>query len=463
MFFPDNSFRRYARPAWLIVFLILFSGCARFASGPETAPAPPPPDAQQVRENLEAFDQVWETIRDKHWETDPGGNDWNAVRDTLRPRAAGAASAEDCRAVIREMLGMLGQSHFAIFPADVYEAAAGVDDPHAAADGDRDGSAGLSVGVIDGLALVTRVEPGSSAEAAGVVPGWEIVRTGDRGIAQMIENLSGEMEGESSLGLIMARSIETRTSGAIGDTVEIAFRDAAGDTVDTTLVLGGKRGHKSRFGNLPANHVWHETRTLPGGIGYFAFNYFLDLVQVMPAFNQAMESFRDAPGVIIDLRGNPGGLGAMAMGMAGWFIPDRGHVLGTMSTRAGDLKFAINPKLNGYGGPLAILIDESSASTSEIMAGGLKDLGRARIFGTRSAGAALPSYIDKLPNGDGFQYAVANYVSGNGEALEGVGVEPDLIVSHTRESLLQGKDPALEAAIDWINDSTETTHFHGGE
>ena len=95
-------------------------------------------------------------------------------------------------------------------------------------------------------------------------------------------------------------------------------------------------------------------------------------------------------------------------------------------------------------------MDGSSASTSEIFAGGLKDLGRARIFGTRSAAAALPSIIEKLPNGDGFQYAIANYVSEGGEALEANGVTPDVEVKLTRKALLAGHDAVVDAAVDWI-------------
>jgi carboxyl-terminal processing protease len=84
------------------------------------------------------------------------------------------------------------------------------------------------------------------------------------------------------------------------------------------------------------------------------------------------------------------------------------------------------------------------------MAEGLKDLGRARIFGTRTAAAALPSLFEKLPNGDGFQYAIANYVSEGGQPLEGLGVTPDVEASVTRQALLAGKDPALDAAVEWI-------------
>jgi carboxyl-terminal processing protease len=80
----------------------------------------------------------------------------------------------------------------------------------------------------------------------------------------------------------------------------------------------------------------------------------------------------------------------------------------------------------------------------------MKDLKRARVFGTRSAGAALPSIIERLPNGDGFQYAIANYVAEGGQPLEGIGVIPDQEVRLTRHQLLEGQDPVLDAAVEWV-------------
>jgi carboxyl-terminal processing protease len=83
----------------------------------------------------------------------------------------------------------------------------------------------------------------------------------------------------------------------------------------------------------------------------------------------------------------------MAMGIAGFFIDKPGQSLGEMTMRDTTLKFVIFPRSETYKGPLAILVDGGSASTSEILAGGLQDLKRARIFGTRTAGAVLPSDI----------------------------------------------------------------------
>jgi carboxyl-terminal processing protease len=141
----------------------------------------------------------------------------------------------------------------------------------------------------------------------------------------------------------------------------------------------------------------------------------------------------------------------MAMGIGGWFVREPDQQLGTMTTRDAQLRFVLNPRVETYDGKLAILIDGCSMSTSEILAGGLQDLGRARIFGTRSAGAALPSAIARLPNGDGFQFVFANYASADGEPLEGRGVVPDVEAAPDRAALLAGRDPALEAAMEWIH------------
>jgi carboxyl-terminal processing protease len=80
----------------------------------------------------------------------------------------------------------------------------------------------------------------------------------------------------------------------------------------------------------------------------------------------------------------------------------------------------------------------------------MKDLKRARIFGRRSAGMALPSAIEKLPTGDGFQYTTANYISAGGKPLEGLGVEPDVLIEPTRQQLLTGLDATRLAARQWI-------------
>ena len=140
----------------------------------------------------------------------------------------------------------------------------------------------------------------------------------------------------------------------------------------------------------------------------------------------------------------------MAIGMGGWLITQPDQKLGTMITRDSKFNFALNPRSTPYEAPVAVLVDELSTSTSEILAGGLQDLKRAKVFGTQTPGAALPSRFDILPTGDRFQYAFANYISAGGKPLEGLGVTPDVPTPITLEALRDGKDLALDAAASWI-------------
>lgn len=362
----------------------------------------------------------------------------------------------DARDAIEEMLARLGQSHFALMPREVYD---DLDVPTGA--GARDGDAGLVVRVIDGHALVTRVHRDSAGEAAGVQRGWEILRVDDFDVATRIGGAWEQLAALSGRDAHLSLVVMARLTGPVGKHSQVVFLNGDDQRVARELTFTPRRGTKTRFGHFPEMYVWTEVQTLESNIGYIAFSLFMDPATVMPAFNAAMQAFRDAPGVIIDLRGNQGGIGAMAMGMAGWLIDADRRYLGTMYTREGEFKYVVSPRAETYAGPVAILQDGLSASTSEILVGGLRDLGRVRVFGTRSAGAALPSVAERLPNGDGFQYAFANYISAGGVALEGHGVAPDVEVLLTRAALLRGEDRALMAAIAWIRNQGAESAWAG--
>ncbi|MBC7783838.1 MAG: hypothetical protein H7144_08355 [Burkholderiales bacterium] len=207
-----------------------------------------------------------------------------------------------------------------------------------------------------------------------------------------------------------------------------------------------------QFANLPEISLRHHYQRLPENIGYFYLSIFLEPGRVMPAYRKAIADARACDGFVLDLRHNPGGIGGMAMGMGNVFVTKPDQKLGTMIQRDLELKFVLTPQAEPHTTPLAILIDSGSASTAEILAGGLQDIGRARVFGTRSAGMALPSVVEKLPNGDTFQYAIANYISTGGQTLEGRGVEPDEVVTAEPSG---DNDPVLAAAVKWIKSQTE--------
>jgi carboxyl-terminal processing protease len=103
-----------------------------------------------------------------------------------------------------------------------------------------------------------------------------------------------------------------------------------------------------------------------------------------------------------------------------------------------------------YSRPLAILVDGMSASTTEMFTAALQALGRARVFGERTAGQALPAMATRLPNGDVLMHVIADFVAADGSRIEGTGVRPDELVPLNRADLSAGRDAPLSAALLWI-------------
>lgn len=418
-------------------------------------PAEPRLTAPQIELNLQSFDQVWTSVRDKHWDPALGGLDWNRVRDELRPQVAQAVTMTQARAVLRDAVGRLDASHFGIIPAAVYS---DIDETPAEPAADSAGSAPrtpqrpgappFDVQVVDDRAVVTRVH--DPPATPGVRQGWIVQSVDGESISSTLRRLDRESIPPAFRDYYRDVAVRRRLAGPPGSTRRVEFLDHNDRRVSRTVTLAEPRGQPVHAGNLPTVYVRFEARRLDDGPLLIRFNQFFDPVRVMQGFEDALRANPDAPGVIIDLRGNTGGLGAMAMGLAGWFISQPGTRLGTMTLRDTRLDFVVTPRAKTFDGPLAILVDGGSMSTSEIFAGGLQDLRRARIFGTPTPGAALPSIFEKLPNGDRFQYAFADYVSTGGQRLEGRGVHPDQVVRPTRAEWLAGRDPVVEAARRWI-------------
>ncbi len=396
----------------------------------------------QRQANIDSFEQVWKAVRDRHWETNPGGLDWQAVHDELRPQIDKANSIAEARKIMSGMLGRLHQTHFGIFPADVYD--------EFASPGSTEGQPGIDVRVLDGHAIVTGLEPDSPAAKAGVKPGWEILRVDDREMKEVLQLIQKNFKDSTLLDLRLSRTVLYRLTGPVNESVHVEFLDGGGQHRKVALDRVMPRGTVVKLGSFPPFYFWLESKKVRPDVEYIRFNAFFDPDTVSGAFADAVKSCPKCSGFVVDLRGNPGGLGGLAMGVGGWFIDKNGLQLGTMMMRGTKLNFVLFPRPEPFRGPLAVLVDGCSGSTSEIFAGGLKDIHRARVFGTRTAGAALPSTFEKLPNGDGFQYAIANYISEGGQPLEGIGVTPDEEVKLTRSQLLEGQDPVLAAAIEWI-------------
>ena len=408
----------------------------------------------QVSDGIQTFDAAWTIVRDSFYDPSMNGVDWNAVRTELRPQAAAAHTNGELRAVIRDMIGRLGQSHFALL-------ASSSDSPVSGSSGSADvsGDPGFDVRLAGGDLLVTRVDPHGAAAQAGVRTGWRLSAIGSTPIAELLGALPEEAS-DRLRNVEAWRLAQTRLRGPVGSSLPVAFEDGSGGSRAVSIVRQPETGSPVTVGNLPTMfvRVQSASRATPNGrtAGVIGFNVWMPAVDAR--FQEAIDRFRQADGIVIDLRGNPGGLAAMLMGISGHFLDER-VALGTMKTRTSDLRFTANPRLVNakgervapYSGPVAILIDAMSGSASECFAGGMQSLGRARVFGQISMGQALPALFDQLPNGDVLIHAYGDFVTASGVRLEGRGVIPDQRVPLRREDLLAGRDATLDAALTWID------------
>ena len=481
-------------PAWLAFLLsgIGLAACAEPPATTTTAVAPAttvsPERLEEIRRvNLASFEMVWTTIRDRHYDAELGGVDWEAARARYEPLVAQADSVDEARNHMQAMIDLLGQSHMSIIPGSAYEAYSGEKDLAAVADSEdhredpaapeedergdsNEGETGMDVRLVDvekKQVLVTAVKPGSGAEQAGVRPGWQLVRVGEREVSELVEMIAGSLaeRGRGKPEMYVSFAIQNRLYGRVGKSIEATFLDGEGKEREVRIPLQTTPGEVTKLGALPPVRVDFNSRRIERDgvtLGYIGFNAFLDPARLGPLIDEAMKDFASAEdpvdGVVLDVRGNMGGIVMMVPGIAGYFVDEKGVHMGTLQTRDTDLKLVIFPRLTQFAGPVAVLTDACSVSAAELLSGGLQAIGRARVFGTATAGEALPAQMTRLPNGDGFLFVFADYETPGDQRLEGGGVLPDEAVPYDRQALLSGDDPMLAAAARWVaTDPSPTT------
>jgi carboxyl-terminal processing protease len=451
-----TRFRLLALMAWA-AFGATASAPGATALGQAT-PADDQPAPIDTTLELATFDSVWSRVQRTYYDSTMRGLDWEGVRRELRPRVARATSRAAVRSVIAEMLGRLGESHFAILPGHIMADSAPTAAP--AGGSERPGVAGLEVRLLEDRLVVTRVDSAGPAARAGIRAGFFVDRIGPTEVAPSLaaaRALPGENERRLA-GLRLTIRFQSELAGPAGSSLVLRVRDARGQVVDRKLVRRETPGEVVQFGALPPMHTFLEQRRVDlreGCAGVIRFNMFMP--NLAAPLDDAMSAFKGCQGIVLDLRGNLGGVAAMVMGVAGYFFDEQVQ-LGELRLRGNQLRYVANPRrvtrrgerVEPYAGPLAILVDELSASTTEIFAAALQQHSRARVFGLPSAGQALPALMMRLPNGDGLMYVIADFTAPGGRRLEGQGVVPDVRVSRTRAALLSGADETLVAALRWI-------------
>lgn len=425
-------------------------------------------ESPEAKKRRESFEMVWQTVDRSFYDPKFNGVDWKAVHDRYAPRIALATSDRELYGLLQLMVNELHQSHFWIIPPEAIPKLLPKHEDKDEENADESDSEktepetpldrikqrlterlstgiGIDLRVVDGSVLISRVEAGSAAARAGLRPGFAIRSVDGKPLAEVIAQIAKDpifhdiIKPEIPL-VLVANYI----NGDVRNSVLLTYSDARNLQRRVRITREKLKGEMSpAIGNLPPMYTEFETKRLARGIGYIRFNAFVPTQ--MKKVCAALRGMHDAAGIIIDLRGNQGGLLGMIGGLGG-LVSEYTTVLGSMKTRTGQSPVLVTPQRSPYSGPLAILIDGSTQSAAEIFAAGMQETHRAVVIGDTSAGNTLPSGILKLPTGALFQYAFGNYQTPGGIFLEGRGVIPDWIVKLNRRTLLRG-DPQLNAAI----------------
>lgn len=408
--------------------------------------------------HVEAFDRVWETVGQKHYDPTLACLDWLALREHYGAKVAAAGDdASAAYAAINELLGLLGQSHL-----------------HATAPNQEDRGEDRGQARDSGPAVVPiavrwlPLEPKSDAHAVIVVD--EAVDGHASGLPRgaILTSIEGEpvepiatkiadgvsaRNGRSTQAAFhIARAVGAMLSCPVGERKTLGFEHPDGGARELEVACFVPEGERMSLGNLrdlPTKVEWRmiASKAQPA-IGYLAFNIWM--LPMAPRIKAGVAELREQgmAGLVIDLRGNPGGVGPMSIPVARMLV-SKAASLGRLQMREFNQEFKVAANPDAFTGPVAVVIDEGTASTSEIFALGMRDIGRVVIVGASpSAGMALPSMIESLPDGGLIQYVVGDYHSGKGTAAEGEGVVPDVLVDESRVDYLAGRDPVLEAAVE---------------
>ena len=193
-----------------------------------------------------------------------------------------------------------------------------------------------------------------------------------------------------------------------------------------------------------------DYKSLPNDIGYIQIAYFADhtVSEFQTALNDAIGN--GSKGLILDLRGNPGGYLDVVADIADEFL-DGGVIL----YEATDSLEIIRDWTASPGGlavdiPLVVLVDNSSASGSEVLAGALQDHGRAVIIGTQTFGKGSVDSTYELQDGSALYLTTARWLTPDKHAIEGVGITPDYVVEQSDEDTASDVDTQLNFAIEYI-------------
>lgn len=273
------------------------------------------------------------------------------------------------------------------------------------------GGLGIEITIQKGVLTVISPIEDTPAYIAGIKAGDKIV----------------SINGESTKGLSLVEASQ-KMRGSKGSKVVMGiFREGFDKAKDFTVVRGTVKLKSVKYTDLDDGYMYVKLTS-------FIENSARDL---KTAFAAHQKKNKDVRGLVLDLRRNPGGLLDQAVEISDLFL-ESGVIVSTMDRNKKEKQIVYAKKdgtLEKF--PMVVLIDEYSASASEIVAGALKDNNRALIMGQRSFGKGSVQSVVKLGDGSGLKLTIARYYTPSGRSIQAEGIQPDVIIENINADVLE--------------------------
>jgi carboxyl-terminal processing protease len=419
------KFSIYRKRALCLFALIIFCSNSLYAQ-------------TSLKERVAIFEQVWTTINERYYDASFNGVDWQAVKKKYFARLKNAVKDKDFYALLDQMAGELRDSHTRVYSPVQREERKN----------QKRASVGITIKEIEGKAVITNAAPDSEAEKLGIKAGMIVRAVNNQPVEKAIAEARLAVGVSSSERATRMRVLSKILTGEPGTVLKLELTDAQGKNRKFALmrrVVSAKPRVTSQI--------------LPSGIAYLKFSQFDE--EFEKQVENALKDFKDAPALILDLRGNGGGDGEVGLRFAGYFFNDQ-VTIAKIVTRTGKPPFPEMPMTLETGAkdaqifsrPLVILVDEATASTAELITNAFQEQERAVVFGTNSCGCVL-AFLDYKPlkGGGDLTLSEFGFITAKGKKLEGSGVSPDRIVSLNLKDIQTGRDAALEQAELFLRNS----------
>lgn len=352
---------------------------------------------------------TWRLVKSKYYDPTLNKQDWYRWRSRYIDKIK---TQEDAYVAINTMLASLNDQYSRFMSEDEFKS------QNEEIDAQITGI-GVTISSISGKIVILDVLKNTPASKAGIKAGDVLTK----------------VNGKDVHGLDLS-DVSKLIRGPIGSVVGVEFiRDKK------------KISYNIQRNKIEIQSV--ESEMINNDIGYIKISSFIGL-NVAEHFLQAVEQTKNSKGLIIDLRGNTGGLLPNALLIASLFIPN-GEIVSVVDRNGSIMPLNAQRQDLIVDKPTVILVDGATASASEILSGALSDYGIATLVGQKTFGKGMIQKIYPLPNRTGLNLTIAKYLTPKGTDINKVGIIPDYKIEYTYKDHLNHKDPQLEKAKNILN------------